>query len=132
MLGAFLVGVVGVLVGGPGAGAGLGSIRGSAITGAAGGPGAGAGSGLGRRVIGSLVEAVLARERGSGLGWRVVPLVGSLVVVPLEGAGPRRTVCRRASVPADGCPILLQGSGFGRNAQEESLMFRVLLRCRYR
>ena len=90
MLGAFLVGVVGVLVGGSGAGA------------------------------------------GSGLGWRVVPLVGSLVVVPLEGAGPRRTVCRRASVPADGCPILLQGSGFGRNAQEESLMFRVLLRCRYR
>lgn len=111
MLGAFLVGVVGVLVGGPGAGAG---------------------SGLGRRVIGSLVEAVLARERVSGLGWRVVPLVGSLVVVPLEGAGPRRTVCRRGSVPADGCPILLQGSGFGRNAQEESLMFRVLLRCRYR
>lgn len=111
MLGAFLVGVVGVLVGGSGAGAGLGSIRGSAITGAAGGSGAGA---------------------GSGLGWRVVPLVGSLVVVPLEGAGPRRTVCRRASVPADGCPILLQGSGFGRNAQEESLMFRVLLRCRYR
>ena len=83
MLGAFLVGVVGVLVGGPGAGAGLGSIRGSAITGAAGGSGAGAGSGLGP-------ASFRWWGHSSSCPWRALARV-----VPSAGGGPfRRTGVR--------------------------------------